>query len=433
MRRRGALGRALARAGASRHGLPASRLRMRTHRWLSTPAGGVPLHYLRTPRLPRGARLDGHLTVRVLLAEARAARAASVHAWLVCMTAARDLVTRMGHVAERGMSVRGAPASRWAWPGTSRAAAVLRGAPGEAGPSGRMAREALRLMERDTPGRMLLRVLWSPRREAPRTSSMPWRERRRIELTRVLHTLASSSLLASTRTFLRELTSRHVSSGGGSRVAAAHPAEPAQRNAPAARSSAAAQPHTVFQALTLAYLSIAEATGQPFLAAAETPRRVSAHTHQPALRLRLPAMLISVRHGDAIQATAQRPVHRRSGTPPASAISSAIMRVRTPPRAIVATPQARAAAAMARGYAAPAAALTFRRTPRVTPADSTSQTRQLQQQVVRQVTQELAQHTPWRGQLEQAVLAPRVLRELADRVAGAIAGRQGLERYRRGL
>jgi hypothetical protein len=88
---------------------------------------------------------------------------------------------------------------------------------------------------------------------------------------------------------------------------------------------------------------------------------------------------------------------------------------------------------MPRGYAAPTATLAFRRTPRAAVTDSTRQTRQLQQQVARQVTQELAQNTPWRGQLEQAVLAPRVLRVLAERVAGAIAGRQGLERYRRGL
>jgi hypothetical protein len=92
--------------------------------------------------------------------------------------------------------------------------------------------------------------------------------------------------------------------------------------------------------------------------------------------------------------------------------------------------------AMPLGYAStPTATLRFRRTPRA-PApvqDAKRQASQLQQQVARQVTQELAQNTPWRGQLEQAVLAPRVLRELTDRVAGAIAGRQGLERYRRGL
>ena len=114
-------------------------------------------------------------------------------------------------------------------------------------------------------------------------------------------------------------------------------------------------------------------------------------------------------------------------------MTMAIMRLHTPPRTAAATPVARTSTAMPRGYTAPTTTLAFRRTPRVAATDSTRQTCQLQQQVARQVTQELAQNTPWRGQLEQAVLAPRVLRELTERVAGAIAGRQGLERYRRGL
>ena len=81
----------------------------------------------------------------------------------------------------------------------------------------------------------------------------------------------------------------------------------------------------------------------------------------------------------------------------------------------------------------PSATLRYRRTPRAVVPDAKRQASQLQQQVVRQVTQELTQNTPWRRQLEQVVLAPRVLGELTERVAGAIAGRQGLERYRRGL
>ena len=52
MRQRGALERALARAGRRppRWTLPATRLRLRTHRMLLGMSGGVWLHYLGAPR-----------------------------------------------------------------------------------------------------------------------------------------------------------------------------------------------------------------------------------------------------------------------------------------------------------------------------------------------------------------------------------------------
>jgi len=460
MRQRGALGRALSRAAAARHALPASRLRLRTHRWWSALQDGVPLHYLRAPRASAAARIDGRLTVRVLLAEARAARAASVHAWLVCMTAAREFVNRMGRVAERGVAARGVPALRWPVAGIAAETALLRGQRGAAGTDGRAAREALQSLNRDAPGRVLLRLLRSPGREAARERMTRLRDVQRFEATRVLRTLASSRVLASTQAFFRELVSRYLPSAGAARAAAVAQGEPAPGAAPAAQLSTPAGVRTVFEPLRLAYLSMAEAAREPFASVAAAPRSEAPRPRAALLRHRL--YLLATRgqermHGPArrtrpvprasigvaakapgtgqasvsiAQATNHLSIHQHSHPLAASAMASAIMRLRTPPgiAAAASTP-----GPMPRGYAAPAAALALRRTPRAAPADHRRDARQLQQQVARQVTQELAQNAPWRGQLEQAVLAPRVLRELADRVAGAIAGRQGLERYRRGL
>lgn len=57
----------------------------------------------------------------------------------------------------------------------------------------------------------------------------------------------------------------------------------------------------------------------------------------------------------------------------------------------------------------------------------------IEQHITRKIVQDIAQATPWRGELEKAVLTPRVVRELAEQVTGLMTQRIGLERYRRGL
>jgi hypothetical protein len=528
MRQRGALERALARAGyrPPRWTLSGSRLRLRTHRMLLGLSGGVRLHYLGPPRGSAATRSDSRLTVRVLLAEARAARTASLHAYLVCMMAARDFVARLGRYDGRGIVARSVRAAQRPTSGRGRDAVLLRTQRGESGADGRDARETLRVLATDAPRHASLHLL-----RAPDRGRSTWvRESRRRDALHVLHTLASARIVSSTQRILRELSNRYVPSIDGRKAAArrdasiprgglttptqsaidastvtqhfmsmqkgvlAAPAWPAvdlstvsqrlafiRQPAPAEMTPSATRLRTLFGSLQLAYVSVVDAA-RDALADLTTARYGSdVPSYQPATRRWL-RLLDRRAHAMRGQSTTRRTTAARQtftnatarmkhltawtrsptapmqgsaplrpGTPGARAAArllafhpidtatdgaapaaSATMQFRAMPHATAHV--ASASLAMPRSYAnAPAAALSYRRAPRAAVPDTKRQSSKLQQQVVRQVTQELAQNAPWRGQLEQAVLAPRVLRELTERVAGAIAGRQGLERYRRGL
>jgi hypothetical protein len=529
MRQRGALERALARADhrPPRWTLSESRLRLRTHRMLLGLTGGVRLHYLGPPRGSAGIRSDSRLTVRVLLAEARAARTASMHAYLVCVMAARGFVARLGLNDGHGIVARGVRAAQRSTPGRGRDAVLLGTQRGERGADGRDARETLRVLATDAPRHASLHVL-----QAPDRGRSTWvRESRRQDALHVLHTLALARIVSSTQRILYELRNRYGRSVDGRKVASLRGASispgtlampkrstidantVAQRlvsiqkymhEAPgwsvanlspvvqrlasdrpaalAARMPLGIGQRTLFGSLRLACLSAAEVARGALADIAKAPHGSATTVHRPATHrwLRLLDRRAHAMHGQAVTrrttapgpvsatamthvkrtmtwvrnlaTTMQNPAPLRPGTPGeraaarlaafhpiqttndvAAPATSATMRLRAVPHATAAH-VASPSPAMPRSYAGtPAAALSYRRTPRAAVPDTKRQSSQLQQQVVRQVTQELAQNTPWRGQLEQAVLAPRVLRELTERVAGAIAGRQGLERYRRGL
>lgn len=420
MRQCDALERALARAGRQppRWMPRVSRLGLRTHRMLLGMSGGVRLHYLGAPRRSAMARIDSRLTVRLLLAEARAARAASLHVYLVCMMAAREFVAR------------GMRTAQWLAPGRGRDAS-LRAPRGETG--------------KDATLQILSHLVRSPDR-----GTSTWvRESQRRDM---LRTLEVSRTLAGAQRFFRELRNRYVRSIGGRQSASQRDAPVPQgglvtpmhstidvhafmkyvvsaRNnvlaAATATMPAAAVLRTLFGSKQIAYV--------PAVEAARMKHRTTGMPH-PALPLQGPVPRRQVAPGE--RATARLSAFRLTGAPaaPATMQFRATMHATAHASAHVAP----ASLAMAGGYAdTPAATLRYRRAPRAVVPDTKgqvkSQTRDLQQQVVRQVTQELAQNTPWRGQIEQAVLAPRLLRELTERVAGAIAGRQSLERYRRGL
>jgi hypothetical protein len=528
MRQRGALERALERAGhrPPRWTLSESRLRLRTHRMLLGLTGGVRLHYLGPPHGSAATRSDSRLTVRVLLAEARAARTASMHAYLVCVMAAREFAARLGRSDGRGIVARGVRAAQRSTPGRGRDAVLLGTQRGERGADGRGARERLRVLTTDAPRHTSLHSL-----RAPDRGQSTWvRESRRRDALRVLHTLASARIVSSTQRILHELRNRYGPSVYGRKAealrgASISPGTPAmprrstidantvaqrlvsiqkymhaapgwsvanlvpvvQRPASdrpavlAARMPLGIGQRTLFGSLRLACLSAVEVARAALADIAKAPHGTTT-VHRPATHrwLRLRDRRAHAMHGQTVTrrtttsgpvsatamtrvkrtmtwmrnpaATMQSPAPLRPDTPGeraaarlaafhpiqptndfAAPATSATMRLRAMPHATAAH-VASASPAMPRSYAGtPAAALSYRRTPRTAVPDTKRQSSQLQQQVVRQVTQELAQSTPWRGQLEQAVLAPRVLRELTDRVAGAIAGRQGLERYRRGL
>lgn len=412
MRRSNALGRALSRAvrRSARYTLPPPRLRLRTHRMLSGMSGGVRLLYLTASRTSAAVRIDNRLTVRLLLAEARSARATSLHAYLVCMIAAREFVKRLGHHAGRGIVARGGA---------------------------------------------FLHLLRAP----DQGQSASVRESQRHD---VLRTLTISRILTSTQRFVREMKDRQVPSVDGRKASS-------RRNARGSRGGPKTPMRLAIDASTAAQRIVATRrhTSQPFDELSKnipTGRPGStAPSHRPTTR---PWMRLRDRHAPSLRgegATRRTTAAREASANvvPRMKYLLALARHRTvatsaatgPRPGTPGTPSERAAArlsafhpidtaitqaatspSMPRSYAGtPSTTLTFRRTPRAVAPDAKRQTSQLQQQVVRQVTQELAQNTPWRGQLEQAVLAPRVLRELTDRVAGAITGRQGLERYRRGL
>ena len=375
MRQRSALNRALSRAGRRplRQALPVSRLRLRTHGILLGTSGRVRLLYLTASHASTAMRIDSRLTLRLLLTEARAARTASLHATLVCMMAARNFLARLGHHLGHGIVARS----------VHRAQAARSLSAGEG-----------------------ILHLWR------------WPDRGRSAFVResqghdVLRTLTLSQILTSTQRFFRELNRSYKPSFDASTVAQRMVTTRLRTSQP------------------LDDLPADIATGRP---------GSTAPSHRATT---LPLMHLRDRHTPSLRgisttrrATTARPVS--ANAVPRAKYLTAWARDRMLAMSDTAITQAAMPSpAMPSGYASTATAtLRFRRTPRA-PApvqDAKRQASQLQQQVVRQVTQELAQNTPWRGQIEQAVLAPRVLRELTDRVAGAIAGRHGLERYRRGL
>jgi hypothetical protein len=546
MRQNGAIGRAIARIGQPppHWTLPTSRLRLRTHRRLLGLSGDTRLHYLGAPRGSAATRGDSRLTVRVLLAEARAARSASLHAYFVCTMAAREFMARLGRYNGRTIAARG---MRYAQPPTSgrvHNAALRPGPRGESGADGRDAPKTLGMLDVGIPRHASLHLLRAPDRRASRGE----RASQRREASQVSRTLVSSRIVVSTQRILRELTNGYVSTVHGLTKAARRDAffspaasgtprrstidtrtvtprmvsmlkympaaqkhllaahgrfwahvsavaqarTSAQSSALAAAMSPDAGRHTWLRSTQLIYVSVAEAPRGPLANAAPARSGSIDDRHTTRRLLRLLGRRADAMHGEAatrrtsvarpvstkattrvtsrarsLGATMQRLAPLRPRAPgervaarlaavrpidpandAAAPVVAATMQLRAMPCAtaqfrLVSGASARAASAsfaLPRSYAGtPAAILSYRRTPRAATPDTTrhsshsSHSSQLQQQVVRQVTQELAQNTPWRGQLEQAVLAPRVLRELTERVAGAIAGRQGLERYRRGL
>lgn len=77
----------------------------------------------------------------------------------------------------------------------------------------------------------------------------------------------------------------------------------------------------------------------------------------------------------------------------------------------------------------------YRTTPPAAPSPVAlqRQVERIGQQVTRRIVHEMMPPAPSREQMEQAVLAPRVVRELTRQVASMMAQRVSLERYRRGL
>lgn len=75
---------------------------------------------------------------------------------------------------------------------------------------------------------------------------------------------------------------------------------------------------------------------------------------------------------------------------------------------------------------------TYRQQPKAAPPDLRQQVQKIEQQIHKKVVHEIAQTTPWRSQLNDALLSPQVVRSLADQVSRALGQRASLERYRRG-
>ena len=79
------------------------------------------------------------------------------------------------------------------------------------------------------------------------------------------------------------------------------------------------------------------------------------------------------------------------------------------------------------------AALDYRQAAPLARIDLTKQVQRIEHQITRKVVHEIVQATPWRNQVEKALLTPSVVRELAEKVSSVMLRRSGLERYRRGL
>jgi hypothetical protein len=78
-------------------------------------------------------------------------------------------------------------------------------------------------------------------------------------------------------------------------------------------------------------------------------------------------------------------------------------------------------------------ALMYRQGSRPPAAQVSRQVQRIEQQITRKIVHDITQATPWRSDVEKAVLTPQVVRRLAEQVGGMMAQRIGLERYRRGL
>jgi hypothetical protein len=90
------------------------------------------------------------------------------------------------------------------------------------------------------------------------------------------------------------------------------------------------------------------------------------------------------------------------------------------------------ATAYSRGQPPPTV-MAYREAPRPPELQWSRQVQRIEQQITRNIVQNISQAMPWRGDMEKAVLTPRVMRELAEQVGGMLTQRIGLERYRRGL
>ena len=89
--------------------------------------------------------------------------------------------------------------------------------------------------------------------------------------------------------------------------------------------------------------------------------------------------------------------------------------------------------ATAYGQGLPPPVMAYRETPRPPELQWSKQVQRIEQQITRNIVHNITQAMPWRGDMEKAVLTPRVMRELAEQVGGMMTQRIGLERYRRGL
>lgn len=78
-------------------------------------------------------------------------------------------------------------------------------------------------------------------------------------------------------------------------------------------------------------------------------------------------------------------------------------------------------------------ALVYRQVTPIAPVNLTKQVQRIEHQITRKVVHEIVQATPWRQQVEKALLTPGIVHELAQQVSNMMLRRSGLERYRRGL
>ncbi|RDD81347.1 hypothetical protein DVJ77_13755 [Dyella tabacisoli] len=85
-------------------------------------------------------------------------------------------------------------------------------------------------------------------------------------------------------------------------------------------------------------------------------------------------------------------------------------------------------------YATPkTATLGYRKAPTRSGIHLDKQIQRIEQRITRRIVHEIAQASPSREQVEKAMLTPRLVHALAEKVVGIMAQRSGLERYRRGL
>lgn len=189
-----------------------------------------------------------------------------------------------------------------------------------------------------------------------------------------------------------------------------------------------------------------------------SPKRVERHRAPSEIRLRGNRALAFTHE---LWARAIAPISRRKSSVSSFPLQSEGDALRSPiARPSLHTPEARrhelmlaplrqwqerhVAAAFLRGYEPlasarytqanlPPIALAYREASPPPELQLSRQVQRIEQHITRKIVQDIAQATPWRSDMEKAVLAPRVVRELAEQVSSVMTQRIGFERYRRGL